>query len=74
MRHTTCLAQQNEVRLTSIAYAWLSLCANSVQRSKPNDDNSSLGSGQVLVMTSMTLPRERERHDKQHALTYQKQI
>ena len=34
MRHTTCLAQQNEVRLTSIAYAWLSLYANSAQRSK----------------------------------------
>ena len=34
MRHTTCLAQQNEVRLLSIAYAWLSLCANSAQRSK----------------------------------------
>ena len=69
MRHTTCLAQRNEARLTSITYAWLSLYANSAQRSKPYDDNSSLGSGQVLVMTSMTLPRERERHDKQHALT-----
>ena len=69
MRHTTCLAQRNEVRLTSIAYAWLSLYANSAQRSKPYDDNSSLGSEQVLVMTSMTPPRERERHDKQHALT-----
>ena len=34
MRHTTWLAQRNEVRLTSIAYAWLSLCANSAQRSK----------------------------------------
>ena len=34
MHHTTCLAQQNEVRLTSIAYAWLSLYANSAQRSK----------------------------------------
>ena len=69
MRHTTCLAQRNEARLTSITYAWLSLYANSAQRSKPYDDNSSPGSGQVLVMTSMTLPRERERHDKQHALT-----
>ena len=68
MRHTTCLAQQNEVRLTSIAHAWLSLYANSAQRSKPYDNNFSLGSGQVWVMTSMTLPRERERHDNQHAL------
>ena len=34
MRHTTCLAQRNEVRLTSIAYAWLSLYAKSAQRSK----------------------------------------
>ena len=34
MRHTTCLAQRNEVRLMSIAYAWLSLYANSAQRSK----------------------------------------
>ena len=34
MRHTTCVAQRNEVRLTSIAYAWLSLYANSAQRSK----------------------------------------
>ena len=34
MRHTTRLAQRNEVRLTSIAYAWLSLYAKSAQRSK----------------------------------------
>ena len=39
MRHTTCLAQRNEARLTSITYAWLSLYANSAQRSKPYDDN-----------------------------------
>ena len=49
MRHT-CLAQRNEARLTSITYAWLSLYANSAQRSKPYDDNSSLGSGTIGVV------------------------
>lgn len=27
MRQTTCLAQRNEVRLTSVAYAWMRLYA-----------------------------------------------
>ena len=27
MRQTTCLAQPNEVRLTSVAYAWMRLYA-----------------------------------------------
>ena len=34
MHHIACLAQQNEGRLMSIAYAWLSLYANSAKRFK----------------------------------------
>ena len=33
MRNRTCLAQQNEHRLTSMNHAWLSLYVNSAERS-----------------------------------------